>query len=183
LTPEGLVGDAPAALGEEARWAAREERRVSERDKDERQRGEETILCTVCGTSNLAGDHYCAECGAPLPRHVQASPADGETPGVPPILETGSAPDPSSSSKNPGQENAAWIFGARPAAVIGGGVFLLLLAAALLAIGQRDDTGTIVMLSFCAAPLGLLVLLIGIARYIVSAAAKRGEGERSGALR
>jgi hypothetical protein len=174
LTPEGPVGDAPAALGEVARWAATEERRVNERDKEEWQRGEETILCTVCGTSNLAGDHYCAECGAPLPRHLQASPPDGETPGVPQNLETGvSALDPSSSSKNPDQENAAWIFGARPAAVIGGGVLLLLLAAALLAIGQRDDTGTIVMLSFCAAPLGLLVLLIGIARYIASAA-KRG---------
>jgi hypothetical protein len=48
-------------------------------------------------------------------------------------------------------------------------LLLLLLAAALLAIGQRDVTGTIVMLSFCAAPLGLLVLLIGIARYIASA--------------
>jgi hypothetical protein len=48
-------------------------------------------------------------------------------------------------------------------------LLLLLLAAALLAIGQRDDTGTIVMLSFCAAPLGLLVLLIGIARYIARA--------------
>src|SRR5829696_1506380 len=71
--------------------------------------------------------------------------------------------------KNADQENAAWIFGARPAAVIGGGLLLLLLAAALLAVGQRDDTGTIVMLSFCAAPLGLLVLLIGIARYIAGA--------------
>ena len=154
---------------------------MSERDKDEWQRGEETVLCTVCGTSNLAGDHYCAECGAPLSRHLQASPPDGEAPAVPPILETRvAAPDPSSSSKNPDQENAAWIFGARPAAVIGGGVLLLVLAAALLAIGQRDDTGTIVMLSFCAAPLGLLVLLIGIARYIASAAGKGGrfaEGE------
>ena len=147
---------------------------MSERDKDERQHGEETILCTVCGTSNLAGDHYCAECGAPLPRHVQASPAEGETPAEPLSLLTGvPAPDASQRPKTPDQENAAWIFGARPAAVVGGGVLLLLLAAALLAIGQRDDTGTIVMLSFCAGPLGLLVLLIGIARYIGSAA-KRG---------
>jgi hypothetical protein len=142
---------------------------VSERDMDEPQRGEETVTCTVCGTSNLAGDHYCAECGAPLPRQV--SPADGEAPAAPPILQTAvSAPDASRSPKNPDQENAAWIFGARPPAVIGGGLLLLLLAAALLAIGQRDDTGTIVMLSFCAAPLGLLVLLIGIARYIAGAA-------------
>ncbi len=157
-----------------ARWhdgAAREERRVSERDKEERQHGERAVLCTVCGTSNLAGDHYCAECGAPLPRQV--SPADGEAPAAPPTLQTAvPAPDASRSPKNSDQENAAWIFGARPATVIGGGVLLLLLAAALLAIGQRDDTGTIVMLSFRAAPLGLLVLLIGIARYIARAAGK-----------
>ncbi len=158
-----------------ARWrngAASEERRVSEREMDERQRGEETVACSVCGTSNLAGDHYCAECGAPLPRQV--SPADGEAPAASPILQTAvPTPDASRSPKNPDQENAAWIFGARPAAVIGGGLLLLLLAAALLAIGQRDETGTIVMLSLCAAPLGLLVLLIGITRYIASAA-KRG---------
>lgn len=170
-----------------ARWhdgTAREERRVSEREMDERQRGEEAIVCTVCGTSNLAGDHYCAECGAPLPLPLQAPPADGETSAVPLNLQTGvSAPDASRSPKNPDQENAAWIFGARPAAVIGGGVLLLLLAAALLAIGQRDDTGTIVMLSFCAAPLGLLVLLIGTARYIASTAAKRGKGGGREALR
>ena len=87
-----------------------------------------------------------------------------------------SAPDASQAPGTTDQENAAWIFGARPATVVGGGLLLLLLAAALLAIGQRDDTGTIVMLSFCAAPLGLLVLLIGIARYIASAAGKGGEG-------
>ncbi len=159
---------------------------MSEREMDERQRDEETVACSVCGTSNLASDRYCAECGAPLPQHghVQASPADGETPVVSPSLRTGvSAPDASPGSKNPDRENAAWIFGARPAAVIGGGVLLLLVAAALLAIGQRDDTGTIVMLSFCAAPIGLLVLLIGIARSIASATAKGGKGENSGALR
>jgi len=166
-----------------ARWhdgTAREEQWVSERDMDERQRGEKTIVCTVCGTSNLAGDHYCAECGAPLPLPEQASPADGETPVVPLTSQAGiSTVDASRASRNSDQETAAWIFGARPASVVGGGVLLLLLAAGLLAIGQRDDTGTIVMLSFCAAPLGLLVLLIGIARYVGSAA-KRG-GETGGA--
>src|SRR3954465_3694947 len=132
---------------------------------DDQQRGPETIVCSVCGTSNAAGDHYCAECGAPLPVSVLA--ADGETPADPLTLPPGeSTVDASQRAKNSDQEHAAWIFGARPAAVIGGGLLLLLLAAALLAIGQRDDTGTIVMLSFCAAPLGLLVLLIGIARYV-----------------
>ena len=158
-----------------ARWhdgAAREERRVSEREMDEQQRGEVTIVCTVCGTANLASDHYCAECGAPLP--LQTTPIDGETPAapLPPQTET-SAPDASQAPRTTEKETAAWIFGARPATVVGGGLLLLLLAAALLAIGQRDDTGTIVMVSFCAAPLGLLVLLIGIVRYITSAA-KRG---------
>ena len=151
---------------------------MSERDRDERQRGEETVACSVCGMSNLAGDRYCAECGAPLPQHVQAPPAESEWSTGPLNLQTGvSTPDASSGGKNPERENAAWIFGARPAAVIGGGLLLLLLAAALLAIGQRDDTGTIVMLSFCAAPLGLLVLLIGIARSVFSAAAKGGKRE------
>ena len=170
-----------------ARWrdgATREERRVSERDMDERQPERETIACRVCGTSNLADDRYCAECGAPLPLPLQASPADGETPTGPASLQPGLlTPDPSRSAKNPEQENAAWIFGARPATVVGGGLLLLLLAVALLAIGQRDDTGTIVMLSFCAAPLGLLVLLIGIARYIASAATKGEKVGRRGALR
>ena len=154
-----------------ARWhdgATREERRVSESRMDDRQRGQETIICSVCGTSNVAGDHYCAECGAPLP--LQAPAADGETPADP--LTGVSALDASDRPKISDQENATWIFGARPAAVIGGGLLLLLLATALLTIGQRDDTGTIVMLSFCAAPLGLLVLLIGIARYIARVAGK-----------
>jgi hypothetical protein len=158
-----------------ARWhdgAVGEERRVSERDMDGQQHGKETILCTVCGTSHLAGDRFCAECGALLPQ--QASPEDGDTPAAPlSRLPEMSAPDASQAPGTTEKENAAWIFGARPATVVGGGLLLLLLAAALLAIGQRDDTGTIVILSFCAAPLGLLVLLIGLARYIASAA-KRG---------
>jgi len=145
-----------------------EERWVSEREMDERQRGEETTVCTVCGTVNRARDRFCAECGALLP--PQASLEGGETPSWPLPQQTNmSAPDASRAPRTTEKENTAWIFGARPAAVVGGGLLLLLLAAALLAIGQRDVTGTIVMLSFCAAPVGLLVLLIGIARYIVSA--------------
>jgi hypothetical protein len=139
---------------------------------DDRQRERGPLACGVCGTPNLAGDHYCAECGAPLPQQTPA--ADRETPDAPPTLPADeSTLDASRHPRNADQENTAWILGARPAAVIGGGLLLLLLATALLAIGQRDDTGTIVMLSFCAAPLGLLVLLIGIARYI-GRATRRG---------
>ena len=145
---------------------------MNEREMDEQQRREGTIVCTVCGTVNVAGDQYCAECGAPLP--LQTTPVDADTPAAPlPVQPELAAPDASRAPRTSEKENAAWIFGARPPAVVGGGLLLLLLAVALLAVGQRDDTGTIVMLSFCAAPLGLLVLLIGIARYIAGAA-KRG---------
>src|SRR5687767_6745223 len=100
-----------------ARWhdgAAREERRVSEREMDEQQRGEEAIVCTVCGTANLASDRYCAECGAPLP--LQSTPIDEVTPAAPLTLQTGvSAPDASQAPRTTEKENAAWIFGARPA--------------------------------------------------------------------
>ena len=152
---------------------------MSDPDTDDRQRGRETLICGVCGSSNLAGDHYCAECGAPLPQ--QAHEPD-VAPSVAPLTRPAgvSTPDASQHPTNTDQENAAWIFGARPSAVIGGGLLLLLLAAALLAIGQREETGTIVMLSFCAAPLGLLVLLIGIARSIARASR---QGGRRGTLR
>jgi hypothetical protein len=47
-------------------------------------------------------------------------------------------------------------------------VLLLVLAVVLLAVGQLDRTGTIVMLSICAVPLGLIVIVIGLARAIAA---------------
>ncbi|MDQ3225880.1 MAG: hypothetical protein M3Q50_04520, partial [Chloroflexota bacterium] len=126
------------------------------------------------------GDRFCADCGAALPALPPGSEPGLERerpPGaVPVLLDTDvSAPDPARAEAAPSEdrENAAWLLGARPAAVIGGGLLLLLLAVALLAIGQRDATGTLVMLSICTAPLGLLTLAIGIARSIASAS-RRG---------
>ena len=119
--------------------------------------GEERALrCAACGTPYRAGDRFCAQCGAALPAPEQS-------------LAESARDEPQN------QEQAAWVLGARPATVIAGGILLLLLAVLLLAIGQRDDTGTIVMLSICTAPLGLLTLLIGIARY-VAGTARRGDG-------
>ena len=110
----------------------------------------ERDVCAACGTPYRPGDRFCAQCGAALP-----------------------APEPdaqdAAASEAQTPEQPAWIFGARPTAVIVGGIALLLLAVLLLAVGQRDDTGTIVMLSICTAPLGLLTLLIGVARYIAGA--------------
>ena len=60
---------------------------MSEPEMDDQQRGRETIVCSACGTANVAGDHYCAECGTPLP--VPALAADRETPADPLTLPPG----------------------------------------------------------------------------------------------
>jgi hypothetical protein len=148
---------------------------VSERETDERALGAPLPNCPACGAANRAGDRFCAACGSLLataasdqeftaPRSADAVPALPEATGT--TLEFANAGTEPPTEREQDQERDAWIFGARPAAVIVGGVLLLALAAALLAIGQRDDTGTIVMLSLCTAPLGLLILAIGIARAI-----------------
>ena len=52
--------------------------------------------------------------------------------------------------------------------------------SAYLALELRDRTGTIVMLSICIAPLGLLTLAIGVARYLAGTAALREERGNEG---
>ena len=126
---------------------------MNEQAPDQQAREERNLRCVACGTPHRAGDRFCARCGTALPAGGQPPPA-------------------STSAAIPPEERPAWVLGARPTAVIVGGIALLALAALLLAIGQRDDTGTIVMLSICTAPLGLLALLIGIARYVAGASRK-----------
>ena len=138
---------------------------MTERERDQRAE-EETRVCPVCGTANRSGDRFCADCGAPLP--AIPDPVATESAAAPLTPHAGAEDAPRGARKTD-QENAAWVLGARPMTVIAGGLLLLLLAVALLAIGQRDDTGTVVMLSICTAPLGLMVLVIGIARYITGA--------------
>ena len=123
---------------------------MTEREANDRMRDEPSQRCATCDTPYDPGDRFCAQCGAALPEAVQPAP-------------------PAPAEPRP-EERPAWVLGARPTTVIVGGIALLALAALLLAIGQIDDTGTIVMLSICTAPLGLLTLLIGIARYVAGTA-------------
>jgi hypothetical protein len=121
------------------------------------------LNCPACGHLYTAGDRFCAECGAALP--TEQAPVIS--------LSTQPAPvhPPVATETEP--EGGVWVLGAAPTTVIGGGILLLLLAVTLLFVGQLDNTGTIVMLSFCVAPIALLVLLIGIVR-VVAGAARRG---------
>jgi hypothetical protein len=135
---------------------------------DDQELDETTPRCPACGTRNAAGDRYCAQCGALLPPYAtDGEPSPGAIASVPPATHE-SLPALNADPAGEKRESATWLLAARPAAVIGGGLLLLLVAAALLAIGQLDSTGTIVMLSICLTPLALLTLLIGLARFIAA---------------
>jgi hypothetical protein len=139
---------------------------VTERGQDETDLEDAAMVCGICGTPHQPGDRFCAQCGAPLTTEAQeqtaaARPSVAATaPGTP----TGNAPESETEEK---QDPSAWVFAAPPGIVATGGVLLILLAVILLLIGQLDDTGTIVMLSFCAAPLGLIVIGIGLVRFLL----------------
>lgn len=129
---------------------------MSEQEPERREPGDEVRACPACGAPTTPADRYCAQCGALLPANPGTAEIDDPRP----------RPAAAPALAAPPRESAPWIFGARPAAVIGGGLLLALLAVALLIIGQLDDTGTIVMLSICIAPLALLTIVIGIARAV-----------------
>ena len=125
---------------------------VTGQESNDRALGER-VICPECGTANLAGDRFCAECGSLLP--IPATGNDASSPTAPDVRPERA-------------ESAAWLLGAPPLTVVAGGVLLLVLAVVLLVVGQLDRTGTIVMLSICAVPLGLIVIVIGLARAIVA---------------
>ena len=144
---------------------------MSDRERNGMGQSAARLNCPTCGHLYTAGDRFCAECGATLameqapPREEPGTPWD-VSPAAPPLsLATAPAPEPVAES-----EGSFWVLGATPAAVMGGGILLLLLAVVLLFVGQLDNTGTIVMLSICVAPIALLVLLIGIVRAVAGAA-------------
>jgi hypothetical protein len=117
-----------------------------------------TRLCPGCQAPYESGDRFCSSCGTVLP---------AETPQA---VVTSAATTDAAITPAPRQEDREttfWVLSAAPSSVMLGGVFLMLIALALLLVGQLEPTGTIVMLSFMLAPLGLLVLAFGVLRTVL----------------
>lgn len=130
------------------------------RELDNRDLGTATLGCPDCGAPYVAVDRYCSECGAVLP--LTGAPAQPFATAVATAPNAKSAPQPQG-------ETTLWVFAAPPASVMFFGVLLLVLAVILLFVGQLEPTGTIVMLAFVLAPLGLLIIATGLVRRIASA--------------
>ncbi len=159
-----------------------EEHRVSDQERIGTESPAAHLNCPVCGHLYRAGDRFCAECGAVLPTGQEPEPESEQTAATwavspaAPATPLGAQPAlvaPPASETVTESEGSFWILGATPTTVIGGGLLLLILAAILLFVGQLDNTGTVVMLSICVAPIALLVLIVGIVRT-VAGAARRG---------
>lgn len=118
-----------------------------------------TRLCPECQAPYEPGDRFCSSCGGVLPS--DAPPATLTTATAPTTAAIAPAPRPDE------HESTFWVLSAAPSSVMLGGVLLMLIALALLLVGQLEPTGTIVMISFMLAPLGLLVLAFGVLRGVL----------------
>jgi hypothetical protein len=119
-----------------------------------------TRLCPECQAPYEPGDRFCSFCGTVLPAETpQAAVVTSATPSTTPAI----LPAP----RQEDRETTFWVLSAAPGSVMLGGVFLMLIALVLLLVGQLEPTGTIVMLSFMLAPLGLLVLAFGVLRTVL----------------
>ncbi len=130
-----------------------------ERNLTTRSETAATRPCPKCQAPYEPGDRFCSSCGSVLPGEAPQDMAALAAP----VSTAAFAPAPRQEEK----ETTFWVLSAPPASVMLGGVFLMLIALALLLVGQFEPTGTIVMLSFMLAPLGLLVLAFGILRAVL----------------
>lgn len=124
--------------------------------------------CPACGKPYAPDDRFCAECGTRLESEDGGQRSEDES------QRDAASSITSTSDLRPPSDSNLWLFAAKPLTVIGGGLLLLALAAVLLFAGQRDDTGTIVMLALCLAPLALITFAIGLARAVIGRAGVGG---------
>ncbi len=118
-----------------------------------------TRLCPECQAPYETGDRFCSSCGTVLPAETPQTVVATTAPAVSSALV--------STPRQDDKETTFWVLSAAPSSVMLGGVLLMLIALALLLVGQLEPTGTIVMLSFMLAPLGLLVLAFGVLRAVL----------------
>ena len=130
-----------------------------ERNLTTRSDAAATRPCPECQAPYEPGDRFCSSCGTVLPAETPQAVLTSTTSSA----VTAIAPAPRQEDK----ETTFWVLSAAPSSVMLGGVILMLIALALLLVGQLEPTGTIVMLSFMLAPLGLLVLAFGLLRAVL----------------
>jgi hypothetical protein len=118
-----------------------------------------TRACPECQVPYEPGDRFCSSCGTVLPAETPQAVVTAPASSTSTALTAPPRPDDKATT--------FWVLSAAPASVMLGGVLLLLIALALLLVGQLEPTGTIVMLSFMLAPLGLLVLAFGVLRAVL----------------
>jgi zinc-ribbon domain len=130
-----------------------------ERNLTTRSDAATTWLCPECQAPYEPGDRFCSSCGTVLPAETPQAVLTSAAPTTTAVI----TPAP----RQEDRETTFWVLSAAPSSVMLGGVFLMLIALALLLVGQLEPTGTIVMLSFMLAPLGLLVLAFGVLRAVL----------------